>query len=189
MEPIEFFVENKTLLIIGHILSVVIGMGSALVTDMLSVRYGLDKKLTTFEVNTVRFLSKVVTLALISIVTFGAMIFLSDPEGYLASSKFLIKMTVVGVLVVNGFLLHYFVFTKIGLKNIMTQPDYKPLRRLGFALGSVSITSWVAALVLGLLPSILQTYPAALLIFLSLLAVAITTAVMLESLLLRSKKG
>ena len=184
MEPVDFFVQHKTILIIGHVLSVVVGMGSALVADMLSIRFGMNKKLSTFEVSTVRFLSHVVTFALLGIVAFGLMLFFSDPEKYLSSSKFLVKMTVIGVLVINGFLLHRFVFSNIGKRGIMTLPNYKPLRRLGFVLGAVSVVSWISALILGLLSSIPFSYEIGLSIYVSIVLFASIFALIIEKLLL-----
>lgn len=187
MEPITFFVETKTLWIIGHVLSVVVGMGAAIVTDILSFRYGFNKILSSFEVSTIRFLSKVVTGALLVIILTGIFIFLSNPAAYLVSVKFLIKMTVVGILIINGFLIHRFVFENIDEAGIITKPKYKSLRRLGFSLGAVSITSWVTALVLGSLDAIPFTYLEAFLLYLALLVLAVIGAVILESLLLRNK--
>jgi hypothetical protein len=159
-------------------------MGSALVTDVLSIRYGMDKRLTFFEVSTIKFLSHIVTIALIGIVLFGIMIFLSNPEQYLNSSKFLVKMTIVGVLIINGFLLHRFVFSKISVHNIITLPNYKSVRRTGFALGAISLVSWISALVLGILPSIPYSYGIATGAYVTILFLAIVIAILSESLLL-----
>lgn len=184
MEPVSFIADYKHLFVIAHVLFVVLGMGSALVTDILCLRFGFNKKLSRFEVNTIRFLSHVVTISLIGIVLTGATVFLSDPERYLNSVKFLTKMTIVLVLCVNGWLLHRFVFTHIGDKNILTSPRSRMLRKIGFALGAVSLVSWVSALSLGVLLHISVAYDTAILLYAGVLVGAITASQIIESLLL-----
>lgn len=184
LEPVALIADYKYLFTIAHVLAVVLGMGTALVTDILALRFGFNKRLSRFEVQTIRFLSQVVTYALGLIVLTGALIFLSNPEGYLASAKFLTKMTVVGVLCVNGYLLHRFVFTHIGDPNILTNPRARGLRKLGFALGAVSLTSWVAALSLGVLIRIPIPYDLAITLYGAAVALAVFLSQMMESLLL-----
>lgn len=187
MEPITFIATYKHLFVIIHVLAVVVGMGSAIVTDILALRFGFNKVLSTFEVYIIRFLSHVVTLALAFIVLTGFLTFLSNPEGYASSVKFLTKMTVVGVLVINGYLLHRYVFKYIGDKNIFTSPKRHRLRKLGFALGAVSLVSWVSALSLGILLHIPVSYDMAIGIYIVILTLAVTFSQYLEWRLLEKK--
>lgn len=188
MEPVPFIAEYKYVFVIIHVLAVVLGMGAALVTDILSFKFGFNKHLSKFEVATVRFLSQVVTAALVLIVLTGATTFLSNPEGYSQSVKFLTKMTVVGVLVINGYLLHRYVFTHIGDPRILTSPRARTLRKLGFALGAISVVSWVSALSLGILLHISVSYDLAIAIYGFVLIGAIVLSQVIESFLLERKK-
>lgn len=187
MESVAFIVENKSIFVIGHVLSVVLGMGSALVTDLLCLRFGFNVKLSRFEVSTIRFLSQVVTLALLAILFTGAMIFFSDPARYLASVKFLTKMTIVSVLIVNGYLLHRYVFKHIGDAGALKSTRYRRLRKAGFALGAVSLISWVSALSLGVLSSIAISYPTAVAIYATVILLGIGVSQIAESELLERK--
>lgn len=184
MEAVPFISENKHIFVIGHVLFVVLGMGSALVTDILCFRFGFNKKLSRSEVSTIRFLSGVVTISLAGIVASGATIFLSDPERYIDSVKFLTKMTIVLALCINGWLLHRFVFSHIGDKNILTSPRARALRKIGFALGAVSLVSWVSALSLGVLLHVSVSYDTAILFYGIALVVAIMISQVVESRLL-----
>jgi hypothetical protein len=188
MEPVAFIAEYKFLFVIVHVLFVVLGMGSALVTDILCLRFGFNKKLSRFEVSTIRFLSNVVTLSLVGILLSGATVFLSDPERYLNSVKFLTKMTIVLVLCINGWLLHRYVFTHIGDKNILTDPRVRALRKIGFALGAVSLVSWVSALSLGVLLHISVSYDIAILVYLLTLLLAVILSQLIEARLLERKR-
>lgn len=189
MEGISFIAEHKHFFVIAHVLCVVLGMGSALVTDILALRFGFDKRLSKFEVHTVRFLSQVVTIALVGIVTTGATIFLSNPEQYGQSVKFLTKMTIVGVLILNGYLLHKFIFSRIADPRVLTSPKARSLRRLGFALGAVSIVSWISALSLGVLLHIPVSYDMAIALYSVGLIVAVVVSQVVESILLERKRS
>ncbi len=188
MEPVAFIANYKHFFVIAHVLFVVLGMGSALVTDILCLRFGFDKKLSRFEVSTVRFLSQVVTISLVGIVLSGATVFLSDPERYLNSVKFLTKMTIVLALCVNGVLLHRFVFRHIGDKNILTSPRARTMRKIGFALGAVSLVSWISALSLGVLLHISVSYDIAILVYLGVVLTAVALSQIVESALLEKRR-
>ena len=185
MEPIQFFVQYKVLFVIAHVLSVVIGMGGAIITDFLCVRYCMDKKLSKFEISTIKFLSHIITAALLSVVMFGFLVFLSNPSGYLASSKFLLKMTVVGVLVFNGVLLHRLVFPNIGRRSVITAQRARPFRQFALTLGAISVVSWVSALILGMLSTLPVSYVTSLTIYFSVIVAAVIAALSIEFLLRR----
>lgn len=187
MEPVTFIAAYKHVFVIIHVIAVVVGMGSAIVTDILSLKFGFNKVLSTFEVYIIRFLSRVVTIALGLIVLTGLLTFLSNPEGYLASVKFLTKMTVVGILVINGYLLHKYVFTHIGDKNIFSSPKKRRLRKIGFALGAISLVSWISALSLGILLHIPVSYDTAIGIYIVILVLAVAVSQYLEWRLLERK--
>lgn len=188
MEAVPFIAEQKHLFVIAHVLFVVLGMGSALVTDILCLRFGFDRKLSRFEVDTIRFLSHVVTVSLAGIVLSGATVFLSDPERYLNSVKFLTKMTIVLALCANGWLLHRYVFRHIGDTGVLTNPRHRRLRKIGFALGAVSLTSWIAALSLGVLLHISVSYDTAILAYLVIVLAAVALSQIIESALLERKR-
>lgn len=187
MEPVAFIASYKYVFVILHVIAVVVGMGSAIVTDILALRFGFNKTLSRMEVSLIRFLSRVVILALAFILLTGFATFLSNPAGYLTSVKFLTKMTVVLVLIVNGFLLHRYVFSHLGDKDIITSRRARALRKLGFALGAVSLVSWLTALSLGVLLHIPVTYPAALAAYGALLLCAGIVSQFLEWWLLERK--
>jgi hypothetical protein len=177
----EFITQYKQIFTIFHVAAVVVGMGAAINTDILFAFFGINKKLSHSEVKTIRFMSGVVTVALGVILLTGFFIFLSNPEKYLASAKFLTKMSIVGVLSVNGYLLHHYVFRHISDKNFLTAKREYNIRRVAFALGSVSFVSWFSAMSLGVLDKITISYPAAF----SIYTVLILSAVVVSQLIVR----
>lgn len=154
MEPIEFFVENKTLFAVFHVLSVVLGMGSALVSDILFTFFAKDKTLHESERRVLGILSKFVWYALIIIVLSGFAMFFSNPDKYEHSQKFISKMIIMGVLLLNGFVLHKLVQPHLADKGILRFKNKQNLRRVAFAGGAVSLISWTTICVLGVLSSI-----------------------------------
>ncbi|MBU1501010.1 hypothetical protein KJ982_03250 [Patescibacteria group bacterium] len=189
LEPVVFIAEYKFVFVIAHVLAVVTGMGAAISADILALRFGFNRILSRFEITTLRFLSRVVTFTLLVIITTGALIFLSNPEGYLASSKFLTKMTVVLVLTGNGWLLHRFVFPRLGDKKILTNKRARGLRRLGFTLGAISITSWASAISLAILPPISMSYTEAVSIYAIFLVCAVCAAFLFEHIVFTRRRA
>ena len=164
---LSFFLEQKQLFTIMHVFSVVVGMGAAFVTDILFTLFASNRTLSRFEISVIRFLSRVVMIALGFIIVTGFCIFLSDTDKYLNSAKFLTKMTVIAVLSINGALLHFYVFKHLSDKNYLTNKKSIPARKISFALGSISFVSWTTALSLGVLDKITIPYLYAVSIYLS----------------------
>ena len=135
-----------------------------------------DRNISRYEATIIRFLSYVVTIALIGIVVSGFFIFLSDPARYFASAKFMTKMTVVLVLCINGYLLHRYVFSHITDRGYLTSTKLAVRRNVSFALGSISFVSWITAMSLGVFDRIIITYKQAVLLYGIALIVAVITS-------------
>lgn len=160
-DTIEFFKEYKTISVIVHVLSVIVGMGTALVSDILFNLYIKDKKIQAHENRTLGTLSKIVWISLIFIVLSGLALFISDPIKYSQSVKFLVKMTVVGVIIVNGYMFWRTIhpaLRKINFTDTNMHHKYVKLRKASFAMGAISLASWLSAFVLGMLGHIPLSY-------------------------------
>jgi hypothetical protein len=188
---ISFFEQYKTVSIILHVLSVVLGMGAALVSDILFSSYIVDKKINPTENRTLSLLSRVIWISLSLIVLTGIAIFFSNPDKYLHSAKFITKMSIVGVLIINGIL--FMKVTHQGLKKLNftdTNINHKlvRVRKLSFAFGAVSMTSWLSAFVLGSLSVVPLSLPVLLGAYVAVLIVAIGASQILEYSLTHSGK-
>ena len=156
MELVDFFENIKTPMTVVHVVSVVFGMGAAFMTDVLFTFYGNDKKLSPTEIKTLRILSKVVWWGLIMIILSGLGLFLSDITKYLHSVKFIAKMSILGVLLLNGYILHTYIWHHV-LKQQFLGPARSPIRKIAFVCGAVSMISWVSVCALGVLDTV--TFP------------------------------
>lgn len=180
METIEFFQYIKIPATLVHVISVVFGMGAALVSDVFFSFFSADKKLNNTEISVLSITTKIVHYSLILIIFSGVLIFLSDPMKYMYSVKFLSKMSILCVLILNGLILNKYVWPHLLQKNFFVARKQVTFRRVAFACGAVSVVSWLAVCVLGVLDKIPFTYNFTILIFLSLLIIGVLSALYLE---------
>ena len=180
MEGTNFFLEIKTFSTILHVGSAVIAMGAALMADFLFNFYSKDKVLNRTEIKTLNLLSGVVWYGLLALVISGLMLFFSDTAKYIASVKFLAKMSILGILVINGFVLSKVVWPRLSHKNFLTSSKERKTRKLAFALGTVSVVSWSFVLILGVMSRTWLPYQGVMAIYLLVLLVGIPISLALE---------
>lgn len=154
----EFCESNKIFFTIAHVIGVIIAMGSALVSDLLFSFYGHDKKLSQSETKTLNLLSTVVWGGLVVITISGLGLFLSDHVRYLASVKFMVKMSIMIVLVLNGYVLHRYVSKKMIKRGFLSNHKFTGIRKVAFACGAISVISWFSVCILGILSSVPLSY-------------------------------
>jgi uncharacterized membrane protein len=154
MEAIDFFVDNKILFVIIHVLFVIAGMGSALLSDFLFNFYSKDKVLNETEIKSLSLLSRIVWISLIFIILSGIALFFSDPEKYTHSQKFISKMCIMGVLLLNGLFLSQFISPHLNDRGLLKFKNKRTLRQISFICGAISIASWTIVCILGTLKSI-----------------------------------
>jgi hypothetical protein len=176
----EIFAELKTHFTLGHVASVVIGMGAAMISDVLFNFYSKDKILSKQELKVLSAFSAIVWVGLGGIIITGLGIFLSNPEFYASSDKFLIKMTIVGILTLNGYVLARFVQPHLVHRAFLTSRKERTVRRLAFACGAISLVSWIGALVLGLLSGIPLAYLEGIGLYMVIILASILIAVTVE---------
>ena len=177
---IEFFESVRVPATVAHVLAVVFGMGGALMCDLLFTFFSRDKKLDKTEINTLTILRSVVAYGLLTIIISGAFVFLSDTEKYMASAKFLAKMSILAVLILNGYLLNKYIWPHILDRAFFTLKKERNIRRLAFASGAVSVTSWLAVCALGTLKKVTMPYSEIMLIYLGVVTIALLCALYLE---------
>lgn len=173
-----FLAQYKTPIIILHALSAAVALGAATVTDIFFFRFLKDYRISESENALMKTLSGVIWLALGVIIITGIGLFIPESERLLQSSKFLLKIVAVSVVTLNGVCLNLLVAPKMmsldfsgGSDNIT---DLRNMRRLSYALGAISITSWYLIFILGNLKSIPLRFGPALLIYICVLVFAVT---------------
>jgi uncharacterized membrane protein len=194
IDTVALLSQYKIVLIVLHALAAAIGLGAATVSDIFFFRFLKDYRISQNEHEMMETLSNVIWFALGLIVITGIGLFIPKTAVLLVSSKFLIKMVVVGVLIINGVFLNLMISPKLMLITFEEVVDNRVndlhiLRRLSFALGAVSISSWYLVFILGLLPSIPISFHTALLVYLLILCIAMFVSQLLDAKMIRDYKN
>lgn len=155
----ELLATNHEFILLIHILGVALGLGGATITDVFFFKFLKDFRISTYESDILRTLSQVIWFALAMIVLSGVGLFLPQSAELLASSRFLMKMVIVFVIILNGALLNLLVSPKLvkisfGARHVHHPDELHRLRKLAFALGAISIVSWYSAFIVAFLHSI-----------------------------------
>ena|SRR3989344_514359 len=158
MEITEFFQDLKTPATVLHVISVITGMGAALMSDLLFSFFSKDKKLSRGEIATLSVLARVVLYSLVCIVLSGIFIFLTDVDKYIHSAKFLAKMSILAILLANGYFLNKYIWPHLLNKNFFTFKKERGIRRLAFMCGAISVISWLSVCTLGILDDLNMRY-------------------------------
>jgi uncharacterized membrane protein len=175
------FLDLKTIYTLGHILGAVLGAGGAFMSDAMFFSCIKDKKITATELRFLRLGSTMVWIGLMVLIVSGVLLFSLDPVTYLESSKFLVKMTIVLVILVNGLFFHYTHIPRIERhqdKDLRLSEEFQKHSATLVASGAVSITSWFLALVLGVLRGIPYSYLMGLGIYLVLVGLAVGVGIL-----------
>lgn len=150
----SFLKAQKEFIAVFHVLGMAVGIGGATFTDILFFRFLRDFTISDWESDVLKVFSQVIWFALAIVILTGLGLFFGSAEEYLHSSKFLAKMVVLVVLVINGAALNLYItprFLAMFSKNkeLFESKSAVWLRRYAFALGSISLVSWYSAFILG----------------------------------------
>lgn len=127
-------VDWPTFLKISHLIGIVLGVGAVSFIDFFFIRAAKNGKIEPNEVEPIRLLTPFLRLGLIILILSGFGYFLlfrlTGHEDRLLNPRFLAKITVVGVIVINGLLLE--------------------TKKIPIAVGGpISSASWYTAFILG----------------------------------------
>lgn len=146
--------SHRSWWIILHTLGFVIGLGAVTMTDIFFFRFLKDNKISFEEKGTLDTLTHVIWIGLGMLIVSGIFLVLGDSGRLLASSKFLLKTIVVGVIVLNGIVLNFYLSPRLQYLTLEGKTHNRTLRKVAFALGGISIFSWYTAFFLGSFQSI-----------------------------------
>jgi hypothetical protein len=176
---IAILVTYKKVVLTAHLLGVVLGLGAATVGDILLMRFLKDFRISQKEADVMYIVSWIVIPALLLLFISGVALFLTDMPRYGGSAPFMLKMTMVAVLTINGILLHLFIMPKMIHISFRGDKAPKTLRRAAFMMGAISATSWYATFFVSMLKSMMPgdlTYISLLTAYIVLLVAAVTVS-------------
>lgn len=178
------------LIVLLHVLGVALGLGGATITDIFFFKFLKDFRVSEWEADVMHTLSQVIWFALALLVLTGLGLYLPEAEELNQSAKFLLKMIVVSVIIVNGAFLNLLVSPKMvkisfGERHRHETEELRHIRKIAFALGSISIVSWYSAFILGMFRKLPFEFSSLLLIYLALLGGAIVASQFMERLFVK----
>lgn len=155
---LPFLIEYKSFIIILHVLSMALGLGAATLADVFFFRFLKDTRISHEESRVLTLTSEFIWFALCMVVTTGLALYLPETQAYHDAPKFMMKMIVVGIIIVNGAFLNLYIAPKLvkisfGEKHEHKEGELLFARKIAFALGPISIISWYSAFILGSLPA------------------------------------
>lgn len=172
-------------LILGHVVGLVLGFGSALTIEVVMLRSLLSARTSPLVLDFVVQASRLTTLglALLWVTGMGFLLYYIeyDPEK-LANEKIYAKMVIVLFLTINGYCIHRYLLPllwKYSGKRVLAVATLRDV--LLFALcGSVSAVSWFFPVVFGLNPELNGVYSVANLLGQYALAVGLLSTVFIS---------
>lgn len=142
-----------------HLIGFAFGLGGATISDITFFKALRSKSLTSEQYVFLDMLSKVVWAGLILLIISGLLIFwlIYSEQGslpMLASPRWQTKLTLVGVVLLNGFFFKFSIFPalkKLVGQQLTAQSIGPSIRKLALS-GTISIVSWYGIFVVTLLP-------------------------------------
>jgi DNA-binding beta-propeller fold protein YncE/cytochrome b involved in lipid metabolism/uncharacterized membrane protein len=167
--------QLHTLFLIIHLFGVALGAGGAFMSDGAFFASLKDRKISKDEFGILKITSQMTWVGLILLLVSGAGLFAMNPEVLSASTKFLVKISIIGVLLLNGIVFHAVHLPFIGdhlgkllsKKNSPNKFSETPYLLLS---GVISVTSWASAVILGALGGVPFSYLGGLTIYLAVIA-------------------
>lgn len=182
---ISFLEKTHEVIALIHIMSIAIGVGAATIADIFFFKFLKDLRISQFEADVLKTISEVVWLALGVLVISGLALYLPHSAELLETPKFLVKIIIVAVIIVNGALLNLIVSPKLihisfGEKHKHEKGELHRLERFALALGAISMISWYSALLLGAISSIALSFIQIFGIYMGLLVVGVIVSQIIE---------
>lgn len=156
---VPLLAEFKPVMTIFHLLGFALGVGGATVTDMFFFRFLRDYHISKWEANVMHSVSHLIWIGLVILIISGIGLYLPNAEALNMSSKFISKVIIVAIILLNGIALNLYISPKMIMINFGKKHKHHPgelhrLRRAAFASGAISLISWYTAFILGALRSI-----------------------------------
>lgn len=184
------FIEIKTIYLIIHVFGAILGAGGAFASDAMFFKTVKDGVIESTELSFMKLGSKLVWAGVFILVVSGVLLFYTNPAVYLASSKFIAKVVIVVIIIINGIIFHSIhlphISNHVGLK-ISESPTF--LKRSSFlmASGALSMVSWISTVILGMLKKVPYTYYEILGLYLFLVISAVIASIFMKNKILNIK--
>jgi hypothetical protein len=177
------FISAKTLFLILHVFGVALGAGGAFMTDGMFFLTIKDRVISSTEFKFLEMAHKLVSAGLFLLLISGILLFLQNPQGYLESSKFLAKMTIIAFLSINALVFHFKhipLFKKLIGTRLIESQEFISNSSSIYISGAISMVSWSMALILGMLKLVPYSYWTIMAVYSGIVIIAILAAMFIK---------
>lgn len=185
------FLTLQAALTIAHVFGAILGAGGAFASDSIFFSTMKDGRISKDEMRFLKLGSRLVWTGLFLLIASGAFLVGLNLERYMSSGKFLAKMTVVAIILVNGVTFHLLHLPRMEKnidKNLSTSKEFVSNSRLLVASGAMSVVSWVTVVTLGVLSRVPYSYAEIMSVYIVLALLAIGGALFLRKRVLHIKR-
>ncbi len=184
------FIDPKTIYTIIHVFGAILGAGGAFVSDGMFFDTIKDGRVTKRELDFMKLGGRFVWTGLFVLLISGIFLVSTDPARYLVSDKFIAKVVIVAVIVLNGIIFHTIhiphIRNHLGIKLKESETFLKKSSFI-MASGALSLVSWVVTVILGSLRHVPYNYAEILSVYVVCVTVAIVGALTMKRVVLHIK--
>lgn len=156
------------------------GAGGAYVSDWIFFHSIKDGKISSAEYQFIRLIGRVIWIGLFVLIISGIGLYFEYPERYAESGKFWAKMTIVGIIFINGIIFHTYhlpYLKRNSGEHILSSQVFARRGPLLLVSGAVSFVSWTSAIVLGAIGQVPYTYSEIMAAYGIIIAIAVVAIV------------
>lgn len=136
-DPVLKMTAASEYLLTFHLLGMILGVGGTLILDILIFHFLRNFRINASEAVIMHLISQIIIIGLVLLFVTGAAIYLTDMEAYNSNPRFLMKMTAVLVLSINGVFLNFYMMPEIERFSMVEERVEKDqnLKRIAFSVG------------------------------------------------------
>lgn len=181
---IPIFIEYKNYITLLHLIGFALGVGGATIGDLLYTKFLKDFKFSAEETVITRLMTQIVWIGLLLIFISGIGLFAPDKSAIFTNGQALLNIIILIIIIINDAFLTLLVTPKMieasEKTNGLNIRGTLKMRKISFALMSVSFVSWYTALALSFIENISYSFNQIISIYIGLLIVAIILSQIVE---------
>ena len=184
------FLDLKTIYLILHIFGAILGAGAAFMSDIMFFSTIKDGVISKDELRFMKLGGRVVWLGLFILTISGILLFYTDPVFYSNSQKFLVKVSIVFIIILNGIIFHIIHLPHLKKHreiDFRTSKSFKEKSSFIMISGTISMISWVATVILGMLKNVPFSFLEIFSVYFVVLIIAILFSLLIKNKLLFQK--
>lgn len=152
----QFLAETREYHLAIHLLGLALGLGGTAIVDIMFSHFMKNYEITARDSVVMHLISQMIIFGLFLLILSGAALLLPAWNDFVENPRFIMKMIVVLVVIINGAALNLYLTPKMKKISLVDEEKhrYRSLTKISFALGAVSIVSWLSAFALAMLKTL-----------------------------------